>query len=114
MKLKINIFAGIYSIFAAVMYCISWFVVIAEAIGSDGSSSSSATFFYAVAWIGVLLNAYVIYASKKASISLVGGVLGLIGNILFGFTAAMAFPALVVLIVASVFQFLQKPAKKQA
>lgn len=111
MKLKINLIAGIYSIFAAVMFAISWFVVIAEAVGSNGDSSSSITFFYAVAWIGVVLNAYAMYASKKAGITLTGAVLGLIGCVLFGFTAAMAFPAIVVLIVAAVFQFLQRPKK---
>ncbi|MBS9336386.1 transporter [Fructobacillus papyrifericola] len=113
MKLKVNILAGIYSIFAAVMFCISWFVVIAEAVNSNGQSSNSITFFYAVAWIGVVLNAYALYASKKAGISLVGAVLGLVGTLLFGFTAGLAFPAIVVLIIAAVFQFLQRPAKKQ-
>ncbi|MBU7455721.1 transporter [Leuconostoc fallax] len=109
-KLKINLFAGIYSIISAILFTVSWFVVIAEAVGNNGSSSS-ATFFYVVAWIGVVLNAFAMYLSKKNGISLVGSTLGLIGSILFGVTAALAFPAIVVLIVASVFQFLQKPAK---
>ena len=40
-----------------------------------------------------------------------GGILGLIGNLCFGFTALLAFPAIVILIIACVFLFQQHPAK---
>ena len=67
-----------------------------------------------MAWIGVALNIWALVQSKKHGISLVGSVLGIIGNALFGFTAMMAFPALVVLIIAAVFIMLQKPANNTA
>lgn len=64
-----------------------------------------------MAWIGVVLNVVALVQSKKHGISLVGSVLGIIGSALFGLTAAMAFPAIVVLIVAAVFIMLQHPSK---
>ena len=64
-----------------------------------------------MAWIGIVLNIIALIQSHKHGISLVGSVLGIIESALFGFTAAMAFPAIVVLIVAAVFIMLQHPSK---
>ena len=65
-----------------------------------------------MAWIGVVLNIIALIKSKKAGISLIGPILGIIGSGLFGLTAAMAFPDLIILIIATVFTMLQHPAKK--
>lgn len=117
-KLKIDIWAGIYNIFACVVFASSWFVIFSTAF-SDAANKTNATggasaFFYAVAWIGVVLNALAIWQSHKHNISLVGGVLGTIGSLCFGISAAMAFPAIVLLIIAIVFLFLQHPRKNSA
>ncbi|TPR19955.1 transporter [Apilactobacillus timberlakei] len=111
MKSKMNTWTAIFNIFNCVMLFISWFVVIAQAVSSDGGSSSSATFFYVVTWIGVLLNALAFYYAKQLNISVVGAVLGIIGSLLSGLMLALAFPSIVLLIIAIVFEFLQKPAK---
>ena len=66
-----------------------------------------ATFFYAMAWIGISLNIWALVQSEKHGISLVGSILGIIGNALFNFT--LFFPTPVILIVAAVFIMLQKP-----
>ena len=117
-KLKINIWTGIYNIFACVIFASSWFVIFStafsDAANKANATGGAATFFYAVAWIGVVLNALALWQSYKHNISLVGGVLGVIGSLCFGLTAAMAFPAIVLLIIAIVFLFLQHPRNKAA
>lgn len=115
-KLKINIWTGIYNIFACVIFASSWFVIFSAAFSDAANKTNAingaATFFYAIAWIGVVLNAFALWQSYKHGISLVGGVLGVIGSVCFGLSAAMAFPAIVLLIIAIVFLFLQHPRKK--
>lgn len=115
MKLKINMWTGIFDIINCVLFCVSWFVIfgtaVSDAANGGNATSGAATFFYVMAWIGVVLNIIALIKSKKAGISLVGPILGIIGSALFGVTAAMAFPALVVLIIATVFTMLQRPAK---
>lgn len=118
MKLKINMWTAIFDIVNCVLFVISWFVIAGAAV-MDATSGTNATggtgsFFYIMAWIGVALNIWALVASKKNDISIVGPVLGIIGSALFGVTAAMAFPALVVLIIATVFTFLQHPAKRRS
>lgn len=117
-KLKINIWTGIYNIFACVIFASSWFVIFStafsDAANKTNATGGAATFFYAVAWIGVVLNALALWQSYKHNISLVGGVLGVIGSLCYGLTAAMAFPAIVLLIIAIVFLFLQHPRNKAA
>lgn len=118
MKLKINMWTGIFDIINCVLFCVSWFVIfgtaVSDATSGGNATGGAATFFYVMAWIGVALNIIALVKSKKAGISLVGPILGIIGSALFGVTAAMAFPALVVLIIATVFTMLQHPAKNTA
>jgi len=114
-RLKLNTWTGVLDIVNCVLFAISWFVIFSTAF-SDASNGGNATdsaanFFYAMAWIGVVLNIVALIQSRKHNISLVGSVLGIIGSALFGFTAALAFPAMVVLIVAAVFIMLQHPSK---
>lgn len=108
MKSKMNTWTAIYNIFNCVMLCVSWFVVIASAIAGNATNGA---FFYAVTWIGVLLNILSFYYAKQLNISVVGAVLGIIGSLLSGLTMALAFPSIVLLIISIVFEFLQKPAK---
>ena len=110
MKSKMNTWTAIFNIFNCLMLFISWFVVIAEAI-ADGNSSGD--FFYLVTWIGVVLNVLSFYYAKEMNISVVGPVLGIIGSVLSGLSMIFAFPSIVLLIIAIVFEFLQKPAKGQ-
>ena len=115
-RLALNTWTGVLDIVNCVLFLISWPVIFITAFStSDGTAPYRiATFFYAIAWIGIALNIWALVQSKKHGISLVGSVLGIIGNALFGFTAMMAFPALVVLIIAAVFIMLQKPANNTA
>lgn len=116
MKLKINIWTGILDIVNAVVFASSWFVIFSTAF-SDAANGGNATdgvgtFFYVMAGIGLVLNIIALIQSKRHGISIVGSVLGLIGNALFLFSGALAFPAIVLLIIGTVFIFLQHPAKK--
>lgn len=116
MKLKINMWTGIIDIVNCILFCASWFVIFGTAFtdATTGSNSTdiAAIVFYGMAWIGVIMNILALLKSKEAGISLVGPILGIIGSALFGITALAAFPALVVLIIATVFTFLERPAKK--
>ncbi|MEY2374559.1 MULTISPECIES: hypothetical protein [Lentilactobacillus] len=114
-RLKLNTWTGILDIINCVLFALSWFVIagtaFSDASNGGNATNSAAVFFYGMAWIGVILNVIALLQSRRHGISLVGPVLGIIGSALFGFTAAMAFPALVVLIVATVFTMLQHPSK---
>lgn len=116
MKLKINTWTGILDIVNCVLFAISWFVIFgtafSDAMGNSNATAPTAVFFYIMAWAGVALNIIALVRSKKAGISITGPILGIIGSALFGITALLAFPALVVLIIAAVFTMLQRPAKK--
>ncbi|KPN81863.1 uncharacterized protein RZ76_08770 [Apilactobacillus kunkeei] len=109
MKSKMNTWTAIFNIFNCVMLCMSWFVVFSEAF-TDGTTYSGNVFYF-VTWIGVVLNVIAFYYAKKLNISVTGSVLGIIGSALSGLSMAFAFPSIVLLIIAVVFQFLQKPAK---
>ena len=116
-KLKINLWTGILDVINCILFTMSWFVIFGAAFSDATGNTSDVTtglgnFFYAMAWIGVVVNVIAIIKSRKNGVSLVGPILGLIGSLLFGLTAALAFPAIVVLIIGAVFTFLQHPAKK--
>ncbi|MFT9267038.1 transporter [Oenococcus sp.] len=114
-RLKLNTLSAVWGIIEAVIFAVSWFVIIGDAFGDavnkTHNTSGAGGFFYTVAWISVVLFIVCAIQSKRYGISLVGPVLGIIGSALFGVTAAMAFPAIVVLIVGIVFLFLQHPSK---
>ena len=68
------------------LFVFSWFVIFGASFtdvfgATQGASSGTATFFYAMAWIGVVVNAISIYLSHKLHIKVTGGILGLIGNL---------------------------------
>ncbi|GEO48228.1 hypothetical protein [Companilactobacillus kimchii] len=114
-NLKINIWTGILDIINCILFAISWPVIFStaasDAFGGTNLTSGTGVFFYVMAALGVILNIVALVQSRKNNISIVGPVLGIIGNALFLITAAMAFPAIVVIIIGTVFIFLHQPAK---
>ncbi|GAA6113338.1 transporter [Apilactobacillus apinorum] len=110
MKSRMNTWTAIYNIFNAVMLFVSWIFIIGEAIANNGNTEAGV--FYIITWIGVVLNVLALYYAKQLSISIVGPVLGIIGSVLSGLALLFAFPSIVLLIISTVFEFLQKPAKK--
>lgn len=117
MKLKINIWTGIIDIANCILFAFSWIAIFASAFGDafnkTNNTGSTAAFFYFFAAVGMILNIISLIQNRRYSISLVGPILGLVGNILFLLGAIMAFPSIVLLIVATVFTFLQKPTSNQ-
>ncbi|MBC1885415.1 hypothetical protein VL806_09860 [Listeria seeligeri] len=113
-KLRINTTAAILDIINAILFTTSWFVVTFMAFsesfsGGDGSQTSGVgAFFYAMAAIGLIIHIIGLVKSKKAGISIIGHILGIIGCACFAITALLAFPAIVLLIIASVFCFRQQ------
>lgn len=59
-------------------------------------------------FIGVVLHIVALIQSKKAGISIVGHVLGIIGNGLFLLTMLLALPSFILLILSAVFTLMQK------
>lgn len=114
-NLKINIWTGILDIINCVLFAISWPVIFStaasDAFGGTNLTSGTGTFFYVMAAIGIILNIIALIQSRNKNISIVGPILGLIGNALFLVSAAIAFPAIVVLIIGTVFIFLHHPSK---
>lgn len=114
-NLKINIWTGILDIINCVLFAVSWPIIFStaasDAFGGTNLTSGTGTFFYIMAAIGIVLNLIALIQSKQNNISVVGPVLGLIGNALFLASAAMALPAIVVLIIGTVFIFLHHPSK---
>lgn len=108
MKLKINFWAGIIDIINCILCAISWFSLFVSAI-VDAMNNVVLTslvliiLFYLFAWSGIIINIIALIKSSKVDISITGPVLGIIGNSLLGITTWFAFPALIVLIVATVF-----------
>lgn len=112
-RLALNTWTGIFDIVNCILFAISqnviWVTVFSDAsTGEYGKVIAIRIFFYAMAWIGISLNIWALIQSEKHGISLVGSILGIIGNALFNFT--LFFPTPVILIVAAVFIMLQKPA----
>ncbi|WP_429970826.1 transporter [Fructilactobacillus sp. Tb1] len=114
MKLKLNMWTAIYDIFEIIFAFFSWFLIMGAAFSDAGkdNASSMATFLAVVALIGLVLNVWSLVQSKKHQISIVGPILGIIGSGIFALGSIMAFPAMVLLIIACVFSFMQKPVKK--
>lgn len=113
-KLGINTTAGIMDILGAILYLVSLFVVagaaIAEVAGeaASGSTTGTAMFFYIFAGASLVIHIVALVKSRKAQISNVGNILGIIGHGLFLLTMLMAIPALILCILAAVFTLKQK------
>ena len=68
---------------------------------------------YLFAWTGAIINTIAVVQSHNFQISMVGPILGVIGNALYGFTAALALPAVIVNIVSAFFIFMQHDNKRK-
>ncbi|HIY91822.1 transporter [Companilactobacillus sp. HBUAS56275] len=114
-NLKINIWTGILGIINCILFAISWPVIFStaasDAFGGTNLTSGTGVFFYLMAAFGIILNIIALIQSRKKGISIVGPILGIIGNALFLISAAIAFPAIVVIIIGTVFIFLHHPTR---
>ncbi|TYC48111.1 hypothetical protein ESZ50_10080 [Weissella muntiaci] len=115
-KLALNRAAGIFDIINAVVFTISFFVIVLTAVSdaiSHGNNTGTATlFFYGMALLGLLLHILGLLKSRKAGFKITGHILGIIGNGIFFLSAIMAIPATILLIVASVFTLQQRQVNK--
>lgn len=113
-NLGVNILAGVVDIINAFLVLISWFVVLTAAVGEAAAGGSGhvtggvGAFFYVVVGIGLVIHIVALVLSKKAGISIVGHILGIIGSACFVISMIFAFPALVLLILAAIFSLRQK------
>lgn len=110
-KLKINTASGIVDIVNAVLVSVSWVVLgaaVDEANAGGSSTVGTASFFYIMAGVGLVLHIIGLIISKKSGISIVGHVLGIVGCEVFLVSIALALPAFVLLILAAVFTLMQK------
>lgn len=112
-RLKLNTWVGVLDIINCILFAFSWFLIFGtaytDATSGSNSTGSAIIFLYVMAWAGVVLNIISIVESRRHNIKLVGPILGLIGSALFGVTAALALPAMIVLIIGTVFTFMQRP-----
>lgn len=120
MKLKINTAAGIFDIIASVFYLIAPLMGIGVAFSEAfetveaGSASAFATGSMGFALIGLILHIVALVKSKKANISNVGNILGIIANaIVLVLGLLLAFPAMVLSILSAVFTLRQKQVISQ-
>ena len=106
-KSKYDLWTGALNLINCALFICSWFAI----LGAD-FTAKIAIIFYLFAWLGVSINAIAIVQSHNMNISLVGPILGVIGNALYGFTAALALPAVIVNIISAFFIFMQHSNKK--
>lgn len=99
-KSKYDLWIGALNLINCVLFISSWFAI----LGAD-FTARIALIFYLFAWFGVILNAVAVVQSHNMNISL-------IGNALYGFTAALALPAVIVNIISAFFIFMQHSNKK--
>ncbi|RYM00251.1 transporter [Sporolactobacillus sp. THM7-7] len=111
-KLKFNVFTGIADIVMAFLIMISWLVVIFAAFGDAASDTHASggigTFFYICAGVMLIIHIIAFVKSRKAGISIVGHVLGIIGTACFFISMVLAFPAFVLVVLAAIFTLIQK------
>jgi hypothetical protein len=72
-----------------------------------------AMFYYLFAWAGVIINAIAVVQAHNLKISIIGPILGVVGNALYGFTAVLALPAVIINIISAFFIFMQHDNKKK-
>ena len=99
-KSRYDLWIGALNLINCVLFISSWFAI----LGAD-FTARIALIFYLFAWFGVILNAVAVVQSH-------GPILGVIGNALYGFTAALALPAVIVNIISAFFIFMQHSNKK--
>lgn len=107
-KYKFDLWIGGINLFNCILFIISWFAI----FGAD-FTTRMAMFFYLFAWMGAIINTIAVVQSHNFQISMVGPILGVVGNALYGFTAVLALPAVIVNIISAFFIFMQHDNKKK-
>ncbi|MEE6716047.1 transporter [Schleiferilactobacillus harbinensis] len=111
-----NIAAGVLNIINAVLMLVYWPVAMSAAL-SDGFGGTNVTtgavaFFQVINVIVLAVNLIALIVSHKHQISIVGHILGIIGDVFFMIGGWASFVNLVMSILAAVFVLLQHPNKK--
>ena len=113
--LKINMWTAIFDFVNAILFGLSWPIIFSSAIsdsfGSTYTLDGVAFIFFFMAAAGLIIILIAMIKSSQAHISIVGPVLGMIGYAIFFFGALFALPALIFMIIATVFSFMQKPVQ---
>ncbi|EEJ72281.1 hypothetical protein [Lactobacillus ultunensis] len=107
-KSKYDLWIGAINLFNCLLFIASWFAI----FGAD-FTTRIAMFFYLFAWTGAILNTIAVVQSHNMQISIIGPILGVIGNMLYGFTAVLALPAVIINIISAFFIFMQHDNKKK-
>ncbi|MFD1901725.1 transporter [Enterococcus termitis] len=116
-KLPINLYAGILDIINAVLVALSWLILgtafLGELAGVSGSVSITSLLVYGVIATGLALHIVGLIQSRKAGISIVGHILGVIAAGLFLLTMFLALPSFILFILSAVFTLIQKNVTKK-
>jgi hypothetical protein len=93
--LKFNIGTGVLNIINCVLFTVSWPIIFgtttSDPLADTNLTNGVGAFFYFIASIGIIINIIAMIKSKNNNISIAGPVLGIIGNVLFLLSAALAF-----------------------
>lgn len=108
-KTKFDLWIGAINLFNCLLFIASWF-----AIFGTSFTTRMAMFYYLFAWAGVIINAIAVVQAHNLKISMIGPILGVVGNALYGFTAVLALPAIIINIISAFFIFMQHDNKKKA
>lgn len=118
-KLPINTYIGITDIIMTVICFFAPIAIVSSAAsesfiefgtpGTEGQTASLVIFFVIISIISLILHIAALLKSKKASISITGHILGIVGAIVFMLMPAVTgIPAMILYILATVFTFKQK------
>lgn len=106
-RLKINTAAAIVDIILSIIALVAIPTIVVE--GFSEGTTSSADGFLVLMLCGLVLHIVGLIKSKKVGISIVGNILGIIGTGIYTFLGAIvSFPSMVLLILACIFNFIQK------
>lgn len=119
-KIKINTITGITDIIMAIITFLAPMMIVGSAFdesfsngSQQGQTSSLAIGLIVLGVISLILHIVAFVKSRKANISNVGNILGIIAAALFaGIGAIMGFPAMVLYILAAIFTLRQKNLQK--
>ena len=100
---KFDLWIGGINLFNCLLFIASWFAI----FGAD-FTTKMAMFYYLFAWCGAILNTIAVVQAHNLKISMVGPILGVIGNMLYGFTVVLALPAVIINIISAFFIFMQQ------
>ncbi|USS90834.1 DUF6056 family protein [Fructilactobacillus carniphilus] len=112
MKLKLNYWVAVDDIINACVFIVSWFLILgasfSDAFDKTSDLASIRIFLALLACLGLILHLVQLQQCRRWNVSIVGAILGIIGNCLFLIAPLFALPAFVLLIIAAVFEFINK------